>query len=127
MYNFNLLDSIEDIKKEFAFLVEDYNFNLIKESSTNKGVTYLYYKGEIRINLYYDYRENFFYFEIIKGKETQIPNDKDFKNIIPFYKFVQSYEPSFDINKLQPDDYQYIDALKINALAIRKYGDKMFR
>jgi len=127
MYEFNILESIDDIKNEFAFLESEYNFTLIEKKSTNKGITYHYSNNMIRINLNYDYRENFFYFSLISGKDTQYPNDSDFKNIKPFFKLIQKYDQDFNLNKLQPDVHQYKEALKLNVKMLKKYGDKVLR
>ena len=127
MYNFNLLESVDTIKSEFSFLISEYGFEIVEESSTNKGVNYHYGNGKVRIDLTYDYRENFFYFKLIRGKNTQYPNDRDFENIKPFFRLTEKYEPTLPPNKLQPDENQYREALKLNAEVLKKYGDKILK
>lgn len=127
MYNFNLLESVTDIKNEFSFLMSDYGFEIIEERFTNKGVNYLFGNGKVRVDLTYDYRENFFYFKIIRGKDTKFPNDHDFENIKPFFKLTEKFEPNLNPNKLQPDENQYREALKLNAEVLKKYGDKILK
>ena len=127
MYDFNILESLYDIKNEFSFLQENFGFYLNKEFSSNKGVTYQYSNDIIRINLNYDFRENFFYFKLIRGMDTQYPNDQDFENIKTFSDLAKKNDPNFDLRLLQPDQKQYLDALKLNAQLLRINGAKILR
>lgn len=129
MRTYKFTNSPKEIKDFFQFLINDYNFYIKEESITNFGPRYIYInrKGDIKVKLNYDYKDNFYYFEIIKGKDTKYPNDSDNQNIKPLFRLAQKYDASFDIKKLQPDDNQYLEALKMNAEMLKKYGDKILR
>lgn len=85
----------------------------------------IYTKGDRKVRLFYDYRENFFYFYLIKRKETQHIGDND-KNVLSFYQLFKYYEHEIKLNRLNPDGDQFKDALLLNVELIKKYGDANF-
>lgn len=125
MNNFKYTDSIRDILENFKFLIQDYSFEILNQKEANFGFKIEYSNGIIRINLYYDYRDNFFYFKIIKGINTSYPNDNDNENIKVFYDIVDKYNLGIDYSSLQPTSDQYIDALKLNAKLLKEHGGKI--
>lgn len=129
MRTYKFTNSPQEIKECFKFLIEEYKYSIIEESITNYGPNYIYINttGNIRVKLNYDYKDNFYYFEIIKGVNTKYPNDLDNENIRPLFRLVQKYEPGFDVRKLQPDNNQYLEALKLNVEMLKKYGDKILK
>jgi hypothetical protein len=129
MRTYKYTNSPQEIKEYFQFLIDEYKYSIIEESITNYGPSYIYINniGNIRVKLNYDYKDNFYYFEIIKGVNTKYPNDLDNENIRPLFKLVKKYEVDFDVRKLQPDNNQYLEALKLNAEMLKKYGDKILK
>lgn len=118
-------DFNKDAKREFIYLIEKFGYKIIEDKITNNSGTLIYEKDEVRINLHYDYRDNFFSFKIIRGKDTKYPNDNDFTNIKTFYELFQKKEGKIDFEIFQPSDNDYKNALANNAKLLNKYGDKL--
>ena len=115
MRQFSLLGSYEKTKEAFTFLLNEYQFDLIISNEMNYGFKLEYKKGEIRIHLFYDYRENVFYFYLVRGSETKIPNDHDFDNIKLFYDLFKKHDTNITPDSLDPNDEGYELALYRNA------------
>ena len=127
MRNFSVIGSYENTKQNFGYLVDDYEYSLVIDENLNYGFTLEYQKNEVRVHLFYDYRDNEFYFFLIRGINTKYPNDHDFENIKPFYELFEKYDRSLNIYSIQPSDDDYEGALKQNAILLRKYGDSVLR
>lgn len=119
MSKFNFYDSSQVLEEKFHFLIDKYDFICSKKEQTNMGFELEFTKDEIRVLLYYDYRDNFFYFFLIKGRETTYPNDVDTENIIPFYKLAPS---GFDTQNLQPNELQFEEAINANVKLLNDYA-----
>lgn len=126
MPTYSFYDVQQPMEETFRFLITDYGFEEASREQDNMGFTLLYLNEDRQVRLYYDYRDNFFYFYIIKGINTVYPNDTD-KNILSFYNLFQHFEPSIDLKRLEPDEEQYQHALTLNAQLLKKYGDKLLR
>lgn len=124
MREFSYKGSPEAIKEAFSFLKTDLGFEIIEENLSNYGPHFIYSKDDFRLSLIYDYKENFFYFDMIKGKDTLYPNDNDVNNIRPLFRFFEKHGVS--MGDLQPDNYQYQKSLKLNAELLRKYQLEIF-
>jgi hypothetical protein len=111
----------------FNFLITEYGYNLTENKKVTFGFIATYQKGDVRIHLDYETRDDFFYFTLIRGRDTKYPNDFDNENIKPFFRLFEKYEPKSVIDKLQPDDKQYLESLKLNADLLKKYGDKVLK
>ena len=111
----------------FNFLVGEYGYKLLEDYRGACTFVTTYIKNDIRISMDFDIKDNFFYFKLIKGRDTLFPNDSDRKNIIPFFRLFEKYDPYFDPNSIQPDDHQYEEALRLNAELLKKYGDKVLK
>jgi len=127
MASFKYTDSIDDIIENFEFLVKEYSFHIINQQESNFGFKVEYSNGIIRIHLYYDYRDNFFYFKIIRGTNTAYPNDNDNENIKTFYDIIDKYNLGIAYNLLQPNKDQYINALKLNAKILKEHGNGILK
>ena len=55
------------------------------------------------------------------------PNDNDRVNIKPFHALIFKYKVNLDYKKLHPDNFQYLDALKLNADLLKNYGDNILK
>lgn len=126
MPTYSFYDVQQPMEETFRFLITDYGFEEASREQDNMGFTLLYLNEDRQVRLYYDYRDNFFYFYIIKGINTVYPNDTD-KNILSFYNLFQHFEPSIDLERLEPDEEQYQRALTLNAQLLKKYGDKLLK
>lgn len=124
MPKFKFQDTSAIMELKFHFLISEYGFECLKKEQTNIGFHLEYGKGNRRVLLYYDYRDNFFYFSLIRGMDTPYPNDQDDKNIIPFYRIAP---PGFDADKLQPDEEQYQEALNANVRLLREHGPDILK
>ncbi|TAL17991.1 hypothetical protein EPN96_03295 [bacterium] len=127
MRKYSVVDFLEKVKSAFAFLIAEYGFEIVKEEEYDFDYIIEYRNNEIRISLDYDVKDNFFYFEIIRGVDTKFPNDKDRVNIKSFIDLINKYEPSFNIDLIQPDDSQYQKALEYNSIILKKYGNGILR
>ena len=121
MRQFSLVGAHEKIKEAFSFLIHN-GFQLVIDEDKNYGSTLEYKKNDVRVHLFYDYRDNQFFFDLVKGETTKVPNDYDYENIKRFGTLFEKYEQAFHYKSLQPDDEGYIDALNANAEKLKKYG-----
>lgn len=115
----------DKIIETFNFLSKK-GFTVIAQNNTNMGTSVEYSNGNIRVHLSFDYRDYFFYFSVIKGKETQFPNDNDCENIKTFRDIGRKYIPNFSPTKLNPSEYKNsVEALEENAKLLKDYGNKI--
>lgn len=112
----------KDIENCFNLLVKKYNYKIISKTDKPYGYTIIYMKDDRKVYLSYDFKENFFYFNLIKGVNTVYPNDNDSENIKSFYELFKKNENKIDFKSLQPSDNDYLTALNKNALLLDKYG-----
>jgi len=126
MRNYNVTNYPREAEEAFDYLIEKYGYSM-KFKETTFGYLLIYSNKSSVLNLNYDCRDNFYYFDLIRGKDTEYPNDLDNENIRPLFKLVQKHDPNFDVRKLQPNDDQYLEALKLNAIMLKKYGDKVLK
>ena len=119
--------SMDKAKKEFEFLINDYQYKLTECESSNDGFILVYKKNERRVRFYYDYKENTFYFRLINGSNTKFPNDDDLLNIKLFFELFKKYDPLLDSNFFEPTKEGYEGALHRNAEYLKKYGDKVLK
>jgi hypothetical protein len=111
--------------KEFEFLKEK-GFKVIQNNDCNMGSSVEFTNNLIRIHLFFDYREFFYYFIIIRGKDTKYPNDNDQENIKTFWDLAIKQNHNFDLEKLKPNkEIGSKKALKENAELLKKYGSKI--
>jgi hypothetical protein len=108
-------------------LINDYQFILTISNEMNYGFILEYQKSEIRVHLFFDYRENVFYFYLVRGSETKIPNDHDFEYIKLFYELFKKYDTEITPDSLDPNDEGYELALNKNVELLKKYGEKVLR
>ncbi len=113
--------SIQVLKDEFDFLIKDYSFRVINEKQSNMESSVELSNDKIRIHLFFDFRDYFFYFSIIRGVETSFPNDGDDRNIKTFWDL--AVRNSFETEKLIPEkENGYKNALKYNVDLLKNYG-----
>ena len=120
------------IREAFRFLVDDFSYSIVNDEELfhgNRPYAFMieYTGNERRIRLSHDYKENFFYFVIIRGLNTQYPNDNDSENIISFSRLFKSSEPSLELKALQPDNQTCAEAASLNAQFLRKYASGILR
>jgi hypothetical protein len=127
MSKINFIDAPEKLKQEFSFLVSNFGFELITDESKNFGCKLEYEFGEIRLYLFYDFRENFFNFCFVRGSKTKVPNDNDPKNIKTFFQVFNRYEPELTLNSIEPNSEGYELALKRNVELLKKYSSQILR
>ena len=119
----HIYDSPAEIKSAFAFLINDYGCNIIEESADGLGFIIVYQNAFVKIALTYDYRDNFFSFDIIRGATTQYPNDLDKENIKDFYSIVDAKKiKGIAKSDLQPTASDYLKPLALNANLLKQYG-----
>ncbi len=127
MGSYRASDATEALNEKFSFLVNDYGYELAEKREENYGYFARYEKDERRVHIAYDYKDNFFYFSIVRGRNTIYPNDADQENIKAFYRLFEKYDPEMDFNKLQPDENQYLDALELNVSLLKEFGDRVLK
>ncbi len=125
---YKLTDSPIFIKDLFSFLEKDYEFKIIEEDVDNSGALFIYQNENGKVSLCYDYRNNEFSVSLVKGKDTAYPDDDEYwKKIKPLESLIEKYDLSFETKKLQPSGKHYLEALKLNAELLKKYGDKVLK
>ncbi|WP_167882723.1 hypothetical protein [Leptospira kmetyi] len=124
---YSIEDYSAEVRKLFDFLIDNYEYKLLFDGNESIGYRHLYSGKNIRINLYFDYRDNFFYFSIIRGLETKFPNVKDKINIKTFLDLAEKYNVGIRLKDLEPDKKQYKDSLKRNAELLKKYGKNILK
>ncbi len=90
---------------------------------------FLIYQNEFgKIGISHDYRDSVFNVDIIKGKETQYPNDAEYWNKVkPLESLIKKYESNFEPQTIQPKGRQYLEAVKRSASLLEKYGSKFLK
>jgi hypothetical protein len=115
----------DKIIETFNFLIQK-GYKVVSQNDTNMGTSVEFSNENIRLHLSFDYRDYYFYFSIIKGKDTKYPNDIDNKNIKTFLDIGEKYVPNFSPENLFPSESNSsIIALEKNAQLLEKYGEKI--
>jgi len=109
------------MQEAFLFLETDFGFWLNNCEQQYYGSILEYTKGELRVHLFYDFKDNFFYFSFVRGLKTKTPNDHDFENVKTFIELFKKYEPGFDPESIQPNNEGYDAALLQNAELLKKH------
>ena len=123
----------ESIRRAFQFLIDDFGYTILRDEelfhdSRPYAFVIEYIGNERRILLNHEYRDNFFDFKIIRGLDTQYPNDKDFENIIPFLKIFISFNPLLNLRSLQPSDKKTCaEVASMNAQLLKTYAPNILR
>jgi len=118
------------IRKAFQFLVDEYGYTIRRDEELFHNEQPYAFVIEFvgngrRVSLSHDYRDNFFDFNIIKGLDTQHPNDEDNENISPFIKVFMAFERSLNPQDFQPYNKTCAEAASINAYFLKKYASKI--
>lgn len=125
---YKLTDSPTVIKDCFEFLKESYGFKLIEDISSNAGVLIIYQNDFGKVGINFDYRDDDFNIDLVKGSDMQYPNDAAYWNEIkPLESLIKKYEADFDIEQIQSNNRKYVEAVKLSAEMLKKYGDKVLR
>ena len=121
----NLMDSYRDIKKAFSFLKDEFFYELSDDEETSMWVSFLFVNREAdrKVNITYDFKENHFYFNLIKGVKTPFPNDSDLKNIKPFFNLIGLKNDNISRDKLQPTAGSYKGALAVNVQLLKNNSE----
>ena len=120
------------IREAFKFLVDEFHYKITREEKLyhgqrEYGYVIDYLGNNRRVHLSHDYKENFFYFSVIRGITTRYPNDHDQENIVSFWKLFKSFKPTLELKTLQPEGQTCADAALINAKLLKKYASKILR
>ena len=118
------------IREAFTFLVSEFRYSIIRDEELlhdNRRYAFVieYVGNERRVHLTHDYKENFFYFMIIRGTNTRFPNGNDHDNIVSFWRLFSHFEPLLELNTIQPDSQTCAQAATMNAQLLIKYGTKI--
>jgi hypothetical protein len=116
----------KELKETFNFIIEDYNFKIIKEESLNYGSYVDFIGNGIKLSLGFDFKDYYFYFLIYKGENTKYSDDAYGKEIITFCDLALKYNIQFDCECLQPNTIDgYKNALTCNAQLLKDYGENI--
>jgi len=125
-------DCPSEIRGAFKFLVEEFGYRIERDEvlfhgSRPYGYVLEYTGNDRRVDLVHDYKEDFFYFKIIRGVDTPYPNESDRENIIGFPKVFLSFDPSFDPSILQPRNKTCAEAAQLNARLLKEYAVEILK
>jgi len=123
------------IRQAFKFLVSDFGYKIVHDAesfheSRPYAFTIDYVRNKRQVHLVHDYKENFFYFEIISisnGLTDQRPNTKIRESSTIFWKLFKHFEPSLELKAIQPDGQTCEEAALMNAQLLRKYASDILR
>ena len=123
------------IRKAFEFLVSEFGYKIVRdEESFHENRPYAftidYVRNKRQVHLVYDYKENFFYFEIISigtGLTDQHPNTNIRESSTIFWKLFKHFEPSLELKAIQPDGQTCEEAALVNAQLLQKYASDILR
>lgn len=113
---------ILQLKETFGFLISKFGFHFKSERDANYGckVIYSHEKCSYQIHLNIDYRENFFYFEIVRNPKIVLSGFKPVL-VIPFFKILLRKKLITSPKELQPKSRKIEDfkhSLNLNAVLI---------
>lgn len=130
MISYNKANYFNDLKAYFQFLIDIYNYKLVREevNNTTMEVDYVNAQNTRKIKLSYDIRDNAFYFYVIRGAKGNFPEPYSGHNaeVLLFHDIFNKYA-NIPFKKIQPDDKQYKTSLKLNAILLEKYGGKLLK
>ncbi len=123
------------IRQAFKFLVSEFGYKIVRdEESFHENRPYAftidYVRNKRQVHLVYDYKENFFYFEIISignGLTEQRPSTSIRESGTIFWKLFRHFEPSLELKAIQPDGQTCEEAALVNAQLLRKYASNILR
>lgn len=124
---YRVLEYPSRVKECFSFLTTDYGYSLPQEEAEAFSFVNRYEKGSLRILLIYDIRDNVFDFWIMRGEVGGFPDHADPDTAKTMYDLFKQHEKDLDFSATQPDDSQYLDALRLNAKLLRAYGGEVLR
>jgi hypothetical protein len=124
------------IRQAFIFLVNEFGYSIVRDeelSHENRPYVFVidYVGNKRKVNLTYDYKENFFYFSISRINSGFIEKISSFfgvreSNII-FWKLFRYFEPSLELKAIQPDGQTCEEAALVNAQLLKKYASDILR
>lgn len=112
-----------EVKTIFSFLIEDFGFTL--EVETLKLYAAIeFHTADRVVDINYDFRDCFFYFNIMRKINSDIPDYGDKENVMTFLELFEAKNPNDDYSDIQPPElYQWRNALNRNAELLRMHGD----
>jgi hypothetical protein len=121
-----------EIRGAFKFLTDEFGYRIDRDEVLLHGSRpYAYvleYSGnDRRVDLVYDYKEEFFYFKIIRGMNTPYPNDSDRVNIVSFLELFLSFDHWLDPEAIQPHSKTCGEAALMNARLLREHAADILR
>jgi len=116
-----------EIREAFKFLIDEFGYRIQRDEVSfhdSRPYAYVleYYGNDRRVDLVYDYKEEFFYFKIIRGVDTPYPNDSDRVNIVSFLRIFLSFDPLLDPEVIQPHGKTCGEAALVNARLLKEYA-----
>ena len=120
-------DCPSEIHQAFKFLIDEFGYRIEHDEErfhdTRPYAYVLEYSGnDRRVRLVHDYKEEFFYFVLIRGVNTPYPNDSDRVNIVSFLEVFLSFDPSLDPDVIQPHGKTCGEAALLNARLLKEYA-----
>jgi hypothetical protein len=116
MRTYLLTDAFEAVKDAFAFLSEEWGFDLVRIENLNYMCVLDFQRNGLILHFAYDYKDNCFYFSFIANEKRQY-----------FFEFFSEMEPNLDWKLFQPDDIQYKESLMRNVAYLKKYKEDVMR
>jgi hypothetical protein len=115
------------IRQAFQFLVDEFGYSITRDEELfhdDRAYTYVieYVGNKREIHLCHDYKENFFYFEIIKVDGWNLIRNK--RSTI-FWKLFEHFEPSIELRTIQPNGQTCEEAVLMNAKLLKKYASNV--
>jgi hypothetical protein len=126
MRTYSIEDYPENVERYFDFLITDFGFKLTEKRERKFGYLVVFEKDDRKVVLNFDYMDNYYYFSIVRGKET-VYSDEETENIITFYDLAKNKNAEINLQELQPDDKQFLKALKNNTEILQQFGGQVLK
>jgi len=116
-----------EIRQAFKFLIDEFGYSIQRDEVSFHDTRPYAYELECsgndrRVDLVHDYKEEFFYFTLIRGVDTPYPNDSDRVNIVSFLEVFLSFDPSLDPEVIQPHSKTCGEAALLNAQLLKEHA-----
>jgi len=117
----NISTSYLKFKNIFKFLETEYGFQIIHDVHRSLGFFIIYRNSFVKLGFSYDFRDNYFTFDLINGSDTVYP-DEDNSNIIDADTLYEKLDiKEFKVSNLHPNNFDFLGCFESIAKMLKIY------